>query len=55
VSVRAGRTKSFNVKLSKKARRQVLRAKRKRIRATLSGSSLRRVSARLTFVAPKRR
>jgi hypothetical protein len=55
VSVRAGRTKSYNVKLSKKARRQVLRAKRKRIRATLSGSSLRRVRATLTFVAPRRR
>jgi hypothetical protein len=57
-SVKSNKTATVKVKLTKKGKRAVFRAKRnkgKKVRTTVSGSSMRRASATLTLLPPKKK
>jgi hypothetical protein len=57
-SIKSNKTGTVKVKLTKKGKRSVFRAKRnkgKKVRTTISGSSLRKASATLTLLPPKKK
>jgi hypothetical protein len=57
-SIKSNKTGTVKVKLTKKGKRAVFRAKRnkgKKVRTTVSGSSLRKASATITLLPPKKK